>query len=152
MSTKMAVVSRGTSHVTTNQRTTYTTSVDIQNMLHKATVIHYTVNWCMYVRCTQNMHQDNSSFTWHQPWNNQTALSVCHVSGNLKKCTVQSYSHSFRVTRDKSTASPLISREQCCVRMITQSWQEHSESTHKQRTVLCKNDHSVMTRAQRVHS
>ena len=36
---EVAVVSRGTSHVTTKQRCKYTTSVDIQNALCKATVI-----------------------------------------------------------------------------------------------------------------
>ena len=33
-----------------------------------------TVNWCMVVWCTQNLRRDGSSFTWHQPCNNQTAL------------------------------------------------------------------------------
>ena len=35
-----------------------------------------TVNWCMVVWlwCTQNVCQDSSNFTWHQPCNNQTAL------------------------------------------------------------------------------
>ena len=31
------------------------------------------VNSCMVVWCTQNVHQNGSSFTWHQSSNNQTA-------------------------------------------------------------------------------
>ena len=40
-----------------------------------------TVNWCMVEWCTQNLHQDSSNFTWHQPCNNQRALSVHHFGG-----------------------------------------------------------------------
>ena len=32
-----------------------------------------TVNWYTVVWCTQNLRRDGSSFTWHQPCNNQTA-------------------------------------------------------------------------------
>ena len=40
-----------------------------------------TVNWCMVEWCTQNLHRDSSSFTWHQSCNNQRALSVHHFHG-----------------------------------------------------------------------
>ena len=33
-----------------------------------------TVNWCMVLWRPQNVGRDGSSFTWHQPCNNQTAL------------------------------------------------------------------------------
>ena len=33
-----------------------------------------TVNGCMVAWCTQNVRRDGSSFTWHQPCNNQAAL------------------------------------------------------------------------------
>ena len=44
-----------------------------------------TVNWCMVVWCTQNLRRDGSSSTWHQPCNNQIALSVHHFGGYWKK-------------------------------------------------------------------
>ena len=34
------------------------------------------LNWCMVEWCAQNMRRDDSSFTWHQPCNNQVTLSV----------------------------------------------------------------------------
>ena len=40
-----------------------------------------TVNWCMVKWCTQNLRWDGSSFTWHQPCNNQRALSAHHFDG-----------------------------------------------------------------------
>ena len=32
------------------------------------------------------MCRDGSSFMWHQPWNNQTALYIHHISGYSKTC------------------------------------------------------------------
>ena len=55
------------------------------------------VNWCMVVWYTQNVRRDASSFTWHQPCNNQTALCVLHFSGYSKRA-MKGYSHSFRIT------------------------------------------------------
>ena len=40
----------------------------------------------MVVWCTQNVRRDGSSFTWHQPCNNQnSALSRLHHSGEYSK-------------------------------------------------------------------
>ena len=43
-----------------------------------------TVNWCMVVWCSQNLCLDGSSFTWHQPCNNQTAsvTTSCHFNAS----------------------------------------------------------------------
>ena len=38
----------------------------------------FSFNEWMIVWCTQNLRRDGSSFTWHQPCNNQRALSVHH--------------------------------------------------------------------------
>ena len=38
-----------------------------------------TVNWCLVAWCTQNVCRDGSSFTLHQPHNNQTAL-LCKLT------------------------------------------------------------------------
>ena len=43
-----------------------------------------TVNWCIIVWCAENVHWDGSSFTKHQPCNNQTALWVHHFDGYSK--------------------------------------------------------------------
>ena len=49
-------------------------------------------NCCMVVWCTQNLRPDGSSFTWHQPCNNQIALSFLDVKKQqqpgYKKATV----------------------------------------------------------------
>ena len=63
------------------------------------------------------MHRDGSSFTWHQPRNNQTALKVHHFDGYLKH-TVKGCSRSFRITCNKSAVSVLESRQLCCSRVI----------------------------------
>ena len=55
-------------------------------------------------------YQDGSSFTWHQPCNNQTMLNA-HFSG-YSKCTIKSYSHSYRFTWGKHTMGLLESGEQ----------------------------------------
>ena len=39
----------------------------------------------MVVWCTHNWRRDGSSFTWHQPCNNQTVLSAHLYGGYLKK-------------------------------------------------------------------
>ena len=44
------------------------------------------VNWCMFVWCAQNVHRHGSSFTWHQPCNNQIALSVHRFDWYWKTC------------------------------------------------------------------
>ena len=36
--------------------------------------INKVTHWCIVLWCTQNMHQDGNSSTWHQPCNTQTAL------------------------------------------------------------------------------
>ena len=38
------------------------------------------VNWCMVEWCSQNLHRKGSSFTWHQPCNNEIALSIHHFA------------------------------------------------------------------------
>ena len=53
------------------------------------------------------MHQDGSSFEWHQPCKNLTALQLHHLGGYSKHAVKKNYSHSFRVTCDKSTVSLL---------------------------------------------
>ena len=50
---------------------------------------------------TSHVTINSSSFAWHQPCNNQTALKVHHFSG-YSKCTIKSFSDSFRKTCDKS--------------------------------------------------
>ena len=77
----------------------------------------------MVAWCTQNVYQNGSSLTWHQPCNNQTALSVYHFGGYSKKLTTtknttKGDSHSLR-TCNKSTVSLLESREQHCIKVIS---------------------------------
>ena len=58
--------------------------------------------------CLCGVHRrrrDGSSFTWHQPRNNR-ALKVHHFSGCSKRA-LKIYSHSFRITSDKSPACQL---------------------------------------------
>ena len=62
------------------------------------------VIWCMVV------WRAGSSFKWHQPCNDQTALQLRHLGG-YSKHDVESYRHPFRVTCDKSALSLLESRE-----------------------------------------
>ena len=73
-----------------------------------------TVNWCKIVWCTQNMCQDGSSFTWHQPCNNQRELWVLYITSvdiNNERYKKKGYSHSFRITCNMCTVSLLESRE-----------------------------------------
>ena len=67
------------------------------------------VNDCTW--CTQNGHQDGSSFIWHQPCNNQTALLVHHFGEYSETRNKKLYSHSLRIAYDKSALSLLGSRE-----------------------------------------
>ena len=53
---------------------------------------------------------DGSSFMQHQSCNNQTALYIHHFGG-YSKCTMESYSYSFRITWDNSAVSLLQSGE-----------------------------------------
>ena len=39
-----------------------------------------TVNWCMAEWCTQNLHWDGSTFTWHQSCKNRKPLLVHHFN------------------------------------------------------------------------
>ena len=57
------------------------------------------------------MRRDGSSLEWHKPYKNQTALQLHHLGGCSKRA-VKSYSHSFRVTCDKSAVSLPESGEQ----------------------------------------
>ena len=75
--------------------------------------------WAMYfpdiiVWCTQNVHQGDSSFTWHLPCNNQTALKVHHLGGHSKMQCVGLQSLWI----------------QCCIQ------QKHNGSAQKQRIAL----------------
>ena len=54
--------------------------------------------------------EDGSSFEWHQPCNNQTALQLHHLGH-----------HSFRVTWDKNAVSLLKRGEQCYIKAINNS-------------------------------
>ena len=72
----------------------------------------------MVVWCAQNVRQKRQRFTWHQPCNNQTALSVHHFNGYTNKRTIKCTSHSFRITCDKSAVSLLESREQRSIKVI----------------------------------
>ena len=60
-----------------------------------------------------------SNFTWHLLRNNR-ALKVHHISGCSKRA-LQIYSHSFRVTSDKSPACQLESGDSRCVKAINNS-------------------------------
>ena len=64
---------------------------------------------CLYA--VHRTHRDGSSFTWHQQCNNQIAVSVHHCGGYGQERAIKSYSHSFRITCDKSTVSLLKSGE-----------------------------------------
>ena len=69
--------------------------------------------------------------TRHQPCNNQIAVSVHHFGGYLnktktknnnnknKKCSTIGYSHSFKIPSDMNAASLLESREQRCIKAIS---------------------------------
>ena len=80
------------------------------------------VNWCMVAWCAHNLHQDGSSFRWHQPCNNQIVLSLHHFVGYWKTCYYfifnEGCSQSFRIICDTSTVSLLKSREQCYIKAI----------------------------------
>ena len=77
-----------------------------------------TVNWCcMVVWCTQNAYWDSSSFTWHQPCNNETALSVHHFRGYLKHV-----------------------RKRMQSLIWNHMWQEQNEYAQEQRMALCKSN------------
>ena len=67
--------------------------------------------------------QDGSSFEWHQPRKNQTALQLHHFGGHSKRA-VKSYSHSFRVACDNKGCS---------------------ECAREQRTALYKGDQQQLT-------
>ena len=62
--------------------------------------------------CTQNLRRDGSSFMWHQPCNNQIALSITPFRWILKIRAMKEYSHSFRIACDMNAVSLLESREQ----------------------------------------
>ena len=63
------------------------------------------VMWCgAWLYGVHRMHWDSSSFMWHLPCNNQTALLIHHF-GWYSKHAVKSNSHSFGITCDKSTVS-----------------------------------------------
>ena len=55
--------------------------------------------------------RDGSSFTWHQPCKNQTALHVHHFGWYSKRAITISDSHSFRIACEKSSVSLLESGE-----------------------------------------
>ena len=57
------------------------------------------VNWCTVVWCTQSMRRDGNSFTWTQPYNNETALYVCTPLWWTFVNALCKASHTFRVTR-----------------------------------------------------
>ena len=49
-----------------------------ETVLHNSLGIHSAVtilaDWCMAVWCAWNVHQDASSFRWHQPHSNELVL------------------------------------------------------------------------------
>ena len=55
------------------------------------------------------VHRDGSSFKWHQPCKNQTALQAQHLGGHSERA-VKSYSHSFRATCDKGAVKSAVSK------------------------------------------
>ena len=71
-------------------------------------------------------HPDGSSFLWHQPHKNQTALQLYHLGGYLKHA-VKSYIYSFRVICSKNAVSLLERGEQCYIKVIniTSTWTMH---------------------------
>ena len=81
------------------------------------------MKWCdvmhgcmVYTECTE----DGSSFEWHQPCNNQTALQLHHLGGHSRHA-VKSSSHSYRVTCDKNAVSLLKREEQHYIKAINNS-------------------------------
>ena len=86
------------------------------SILHDKDKLHHWNPWSWstaagVARNTSFVFGNTSSFTCHHPCNNQTALYVHHFGG-YSRCTIKSYSHSFRFACDKSTVSLLESREQ----------------------------------------
>ena len=66
---------------------------------------------------TERAGLDSSSFTWHQPYNKQTALYVQHFGGDSKRA-IESYSHSFRITCSISAVSLLENGQQRYIKAI----------------------------------
>ena len=76
------------------------------------------VNLCVVVWCTQNLCQDGSSLTWHQPCNN-------HI-----KCCQYTTLVVIKKTRYKTIQSLI----------QNYMWHEHSKPAWEQRTALYKSD------------
>ena len=70
----------------------------------------------VYTECTE----DGSSFEWHQPCNNQTALQLHHLGG-YSRHAVKSSSHSYRVTCGKNAVSLLKREQQRYIKAINNS-------------------------------
>ena len=64
-------------------------------------------------------------------------LILSHRLGEYSKCGVKRYSHSFRVTCDKSAASLLESWEQRCIKAINNSFQESEQVRRLKKSLLC---------------
>ena len=64
-------------------------------------------------------------------------LSLSHRLGEYSKCGVKRYSHSFRVTCDKSAASLLESWEQRCIKAINNNFQESEQVRRLKKSLLC---------------
>ena len=74
------------------------------------------VTWCMVARCSQNVRPDGSSFNWHQPCNNQTAV-YARFGGYLKT------RHKKLVTHSESDATKVQ-----CVYLCTYTQHTHTRS------------------------
>ena len=79
-----------------------------------------TVDWCMVAQCPQNLHQDGSSFTWHQPCKKSTALQPLWWIYNQN--TLYKASHSFRVAYKSSTVGLLWSTIVAIVKHLGLIW------------------------------
>ena len=88
-----------------------------------------TVNWCMVEWGTQTLCRDGSSFTWHQPRNNQTVLSVHHFCGYSKRAMKRIHSIIQNHMRHKRSESAQEQRIELYKQRI---------ALYKQRTALYK--------------
>ena len=65
---------------------------------------------------------NSSSFTWHQPCNNQNSAISTPLWWIFRKSDI----HSFKIAFDKSTVSLLQSSEQCYIKAISKNNINHS--------------------------
>ena len=70
------------------------------------------VTWCMVVWCTQNLHQDDSSFMWHQ------SCQHCKYTTSVDVKKMRDKKLVTHVESHVSTVSLLESGEQHCIKAI----------------------------------